>query len=152
MFKSALWRSEKNKIKFVFKLQFHATRVTLVGGDSLTISVVPADVGKATARLEKARIQDGNCYWENPVYETVKFFRDPKRGKFHEKIYNFVVSNGSSKSGFVGEVSIDFASYAEAIKLSSVSLPLKNAKSDAVLHVSSLSPSLKHTHTHSCLS
>ncbi|CAL5429867.1 unnamed protein product [Camellia sinensis] len=128
-------REEQDQICFQITVPCDS-EVTLVGGDSLTISVVPADVGKATARLEKARIQDGNCYWENPVYETVKFFRDPKRGKFHEKIYNFVVSNGSSKSGFVGEVSIDFASYAEAIKLSSVSLPLKNAKSDAVLHVS----------------
>lgn len=27
MFKSARWRSEKNKIKIVFKLQFHATQV-----------------------------------------------------------------------------------------------------------------------------
>lgn len=27
MFKSARWRSDKNKIKAVFKLQFHATQV-----------------------------------------------------------------------------------------------------------------------------
>lgn len=27
MFKSARWRSEKNKVKAVFKLQFHATQV-----------------------------------------------------------------------------------------------------------------------------
>lgn len=27
MFKSSRWRSEKNKIKAVFKLQFHATQV-----------------------------------------------------------------------------------------------------------------------------
>lgn len=29
MFKSSRWRSEKNKIKAVFKLQFHATQVLL---------------------------------------------------------------------------------------------------------------------------
>jgi len=136
MFRSARWRSEKNKFKAVFKLQFHATQVTQAGGDSLIIHFFPADVGKPTIRLEKAAIRDGSCSWENPVYETVKFFREPKTGKIHEKIYNFVVSTGSSKTGLIGEVSIDFASYAYSIKLSTVSLPLKNAKSEAVLHVS----------------
>ncbi|XP_057487031.1 uncharacterized protein LOC130773118 [Actinidia eriantha] len=136
MFKSARWRSEKNKIKVVFKLQFHATQVPQVGGDSLTISLVPVDVGRPTVKSEKAVIRDGSCYWENPVYETVKFFREPKTGKIREKIYNLVVSTGSSKAGLIGEASIDFASYAESIKPSSVSLPLKNAKYDAVLHVS----------------
>lgn len=45
--------------------------------------------------------------------------------------------------GAIGEVSFDFAEYAEATKPSSVSLPLKtsNTNSNAVLHVSSLFPS-----------
>lgn len=30
MFKSARWRSDKNKVKAVFKLQFHATQVSLL--------------------------------------------------------------------------------------------------------------------------
>ncbi|CAH1453669.1 unnamed protein product [Lactuca virosa] len=109
MFKSARWKSEKNKIKGVFKLQFHATQLTQLEGDSLMISVVPADVGKATSRLEKSKVQDGNCYWEKPLYETVKFSHDTKTGKIHEKIYYFIVAKDSSRFGGVGEVSIDFA-------------------------------------------
>ncbi|CAH9118074.1 unnamed protein product [Cuscuta epithymum] len=134
MFKSARWRSEKVKIKAVFKLQFRATKVA--AGDALLISVVPADVGKPTVKLEKAKVQDGSCFWENAVYETMKLTRDPKSGKIHERIYNFVVATGSLKSGIVGEATIDFSSYAEATKVSSVSLPLKNSKSGVVLHVS----------------
>ncbi|XP_019156017.1 PREDICTED: flagellar attachment zone protein 1-like [Ipomoea nil] len=133
MFKSARWRSEKNKIRVVFKLQFYATQVT---GDALMISVVPADVGKPTLKLEKAVVHNGSCYWENAVYETVKFNRDQKSGKIHERIYNFVVGTGSLKAGVVGEASIDLSSYAEATKVSYVSLPLKNSKSGAILHVS----------------
>lgn len=45
---------------------------------------------------------------------------------------------GSSKNSLVGEVSIDFADYAEASKTSTVSIPFKNSKSNGVLHVSSL--------------
>ncbi|KAL5747481.1 hypothetical protein ACOSP7_024481 [Xanthoceras sorbifolium] len=136
MFKSARWRSDKNKIKAVFKLQFHATQVAQLGENALMISVVPGDVGKPTARLEKAAIQDGCCRWGSPVYETVKFVRELKTGKISEKIYHFIVSTGSSKAGLLGEVSIDFADYAEATKASTVSLPLKNSRSKAVLHVS----------------
>ncbi|KAI3804314.1 hypothetical protein L1987_25762 [Smallanthus sonchifolius] len=136
MFKSARWRSEKNKIKGVFKLQFHATQLPQLGGDALMISMIPADVGKPTVRLEKVKVRDGSCYWEKALYETVKYSQDPKTGKFHEKIYHFIVAKDSSRFGCVGEVSIDFASYTEATKLFSLSLPLKNANSAAVLHVS----------------
>ncbi|KAI7724565.1 hypothetical protein M8C21_030444 [Ambrosia artemisiifolia] len=87
MFKSARWRSDKSKIKAVFKLQFHATQ-------------------------------------------------DQKTGKINEKIYRFVVATGSSVFGVVGEVSVDFSKYSDATKLSSVSLPLKYARSTSVLHVS----------------
>ncbi|XP_038726099.1 myosin-11-like [Tripterygium wilfordii] len=136
MFRSARWRSEKNKIKCVFKLQFHATQVSQLAADALMISVVPMDVGKPTVRSEKVAVQEQCCRWANPVYETVKFFQDPKTGKINEKPYRFMVSTGSSKGGFVGEVSIDFADYAEATKVSTLSLPLKNSKSNIVFHIS----------------
>ncbi|XP_051151657.1 uncharacterized protein LOC127265735 isoform X2 [Andrographis paniculata] len=137
MFRSALWRSEKHKFKVEFKLQFRAAKVPHVGEDALVISVVPADYGKATVKSDKAAPREGNCFWENPVYETVKFSRDPKSGKIQERIYHFVVGTGlSSKAGVIGEASIDLSSYAEATKASLVSLPLKNTKTEAVLHVS----------------
>lgn len=72
-----------------------------LAGDTLIISIIPADTGKPTTRLEKAKVKDGNCYWEKPHCETVKFVQDPKNGKFHEKIYHFslatvyILSNSS---------------------------------------------------------
>ncbi|KAL6177232.1 hypothetical protein ACLB2K_048758 [Fragaria x ananassa] len=134
MFKSARWRSDKNKIKTVFKLQFHATQVPELGVEALMVSVIPVDVGKPTVKLDKAVVRDGSCRWENPVLETVKFDREPRTMKIKERLYNFVLSTGSSKASVLGEVSVDFAEYSEATKATSVSLPLKN--SSAVLHVS----------------
>jgi hypothetical protein len=43
---------------------------------------------------------------------------------------------GSSKSGYVGEASIDLADFVAETKPLTVSLPLKFANSGAVLHVS----------------
>lgn len=53
---------------------------------------------------------------------------------------------GSSKSGFLGEVSIDFADLAEGAKPVNLTLPLQTSKSGAVLHVS-LSLHLLHAGT-----
>ncbi|KAF7852358.1 hypothetical protein BT93_L0910 [Corymbia citriodora subsp. variegata] len=135
MFKSGRWRSDKNKIKAVFKLQFQATQVPKSKKSTLTISLVPDDVGKPTVKLEKAAVQDGICSWENPVYEMVKLIRESKTGKLKEKIYHFIVSAGSSKSGFLGEASVDFADFVAETEPYTLSLPLKFANSGAVLHV-----------------
>ncbi|XP_022980388.1 myosin-11-like [Cucurbita maxima] len=134
MFKSARWRSEKNRIKAEFKLRFCATQIPEFGGDSLMISVVPGDVGKPTLRLEKATVRGGKCRWENAAYVTVKFDADQKTGKFIEKLLHFRVSTGLTRPGLLGDVSIDFAKYAEATKPFSASLPLQNSNS-AVLHI-----------------
>ncbi|GMH08996.1 hypothetical protein Nepgr_010836 [Nepenthes gracilis] len=132
MFKATRWRNEK--IKAVFRLQFQATQVT-ESGSRLMISVVPAGLGQPTVRLGKVLVRDGACTWENPIYETIKFIREPKTGKLQDKIYHFILATGSSRKGLLGEVSINFAAYAEATTPATVSLPIKAATSEAVLHV-----------------
>lgn len=139
MFKSSKSKGEKSKFKGIFKLQFKATQVPQVKSKKLSISVVPADIGKPTVRLEKAPIVDGICIWKNPIYETVKFIRDTKTGEFSEKCYHFIVSSGSSKSGLLGQVSINFADYAEGVKSITEPLPLiafnDGAITETILHV-----------------
>ncbi|KAL6533152.1 hypothetical protein OROMI_027264 [Orobanche minor] len=145
-------RSEK-KIKAVFKMQFQATeifgtdilrvirshvfefQVPQLKAKRVMISLVPVDLGKPTLRLSKVPILEGTCTWESPVYETVKLVQETKTGRIREKFYYVVVSTGSSKSGFLGEVSIDFADLAEATKPLNLTLPLQTSKSGAILHV-----------------
>ncbi|KAJ8511145.1 hypothetical protein OPV22_001579 [Ensete ventricosum] len=153
MFKAARWRSEKNKIKVVFRLQFQATQVPALGSETVTVSLVPLDVGRPTVRSEKVAVVDGTCNWLNPIYETVSMACDPKSGKINEKLYQFLVSaqvrnitcaplptateppmglQGSSKPGLLGEVTVNLADYFEVFKASSVALPLK---AGAIFHV-----------------
>ncbi|XP_073310869.1 uncharacterized protein [Primulina huaijiensis] len=127
-------RSEK-KIKAVFKMQFQVTQVPQMKAKGLMISLVPVDVGKPTVSLPKAPIAEGTCTWENPVYEAVKLVKEIKTGRIREKFYYLIVSTGSSKSGFLGEVSVDFADLAEANKPLKLTLPLQTSKSGAILHV-----------------
>ncbi|XP_013748185.1 myosin-7 [Brassica napus] len=137
MFRTGRWRNEKNRIKVVFRLKFHATQASELNTEGLILSLVPGDIGKPTARSEKAVVRDGQCRWEIPVYETVKFLKDAKTGKVNQRIYHLIVSTtGSTRGGLVGETSIDFADYADAIKTCNVCLPLHNTTSKALLHVS----------------
>ncbi|XP_038978956.1 polyamine-modulated factor 1-binding protein 1-like isoform X2 [Phoenix dactylifera] len=136
MFKAARWRTEKNKIKVVFKLQFQATQVPELGWETMMVDLVPKDARKPTARSEKAAVIKGTCHWVNPIYETVKLTKDPRTEKINEKAYRFlVIADGSAKADFVGEIFIDLAIYAEVLKPSVVSLPFKASDSEAILHV-----------------
>ncbi|KAJ3682202.1 hypothetical protein LUZ60_014775 [Juncus effusus] len=135
MFKSSRWRSEKNKIKAVFKFHFQVFQVPKSGWETLMVVLVPTDLGRPTVRSEKTGTTDGSCRIINPVFETTKLTRDAKTGKVHDKLYQFIVSSsGSSKGGILGEASINLGEYLEAFKPSNVTLALKG-NSGAFLHV-----------------
>ncbi|KAG9132819.1 hypothetical protein Leryth_022011 [Lithospermum erythrorhizon] len=132
MFKS--WKAEK-KIKAIFEMQFQATQVPLLKAKNLMVSLVPADAGKPSVRVGKAKIVEGSCIWENPIYETVKLVREAKTGRFKEKVYYLVVSTGSSRKSFLGEACVDFADLIETPGVIMLSLPLQPTDSGAILHV-----------------
>ncbi|XP_071709858.1 uncharacterized protein [Rutidosis leptorrhynchoides] len=134
MFKSGKW-GQNNKIKVMFQLQFQATQVPKVKGKGLMVSLIPGEIGKPVAKSERVPVVDGTCTWEDPMYEMVKLVRNQKTEKYKEKIYYFNVQSGSSKSGYVGEVGVDFASFAETTEPFNLSLPLTTSDSGAILHV-----------------
>ncbi|XP_042436729.1 myosin-10-like [Zingiber officinale] len=136
MFKAARWRSEKNKIKAVFKLQFRATQVQQTGLEAVMVSVIPSDAGRPTARSERVPVMEGICDWVNPVYEAAKLVLNPKTGKMDEKVYRFVVSDaGSSKAEILGEASFNLADYTDVFRPSSIVLPLKGSNTGASLRI-----------------
>ncbi|AQK64787.1 spindle assembly checkpoint component mad1 isoform X1 [Zea mays] len=126
MFKSR-WRG--GRAKAVFKLQFHATQVPELGWEAMVVVVTPQDAGRPTARSEPAEVTDGACRWAAPVMEATKL----PTGK--DKIYQFLVyETGSSKAALLGEATVNLAEYADALKPSVVTLPLKGSPG-ALLHV-----------------
>ncbi|XP_066384154.1 COP1-interactive protein 1-like [Miscanthus floridulus] len=128
MFKSR-WRGGGGKAKAVFKLQFHATQVPELGWEAMMVVVTPQDAGRPTARSEPAEVTDGACRWAAPIMEATKL----PAGK--DKIYQFLVyETGSSKAALLGEATVNLAEYADALKPSAVTLPLKGSPG-ALLHV-----------------
>ncbi|XXG39076.1 hypothetical protein AAC387_Pa01g0129 [Persea americana] len=135
MSKITKWKPEKTKVKVVFRLQFHATHIPQPGWDKLSVTFIPAESVKVTAKTNKANVRNGNCKWSDPIYETTRLLQDARTKKYDEKLYKLVVAMGSSRSSFLGEAIINLANYAEASKPSSVALPLQGCNSGTVLHV-----------------
>ncbi|XP_076953868.1 uncharacterized protein LOC143628080 isoform X1 [Bidens hawaiensis] len=134
MFKSG--RSKQNsKINVMFQLQFQATQVPKIKGKGLMIALIPAETGKPVAKLARTPVVDGACTWAEPIYEMVKLVKHQKTDTYKEKVYYFNVQTGSSKSGFVGEVGVDFANFAETNEPFQLSLPLTASDTGAILHV-----------------
>ncbi|XP_072977903.1 uncharacterized protein [Typha angustifolia] len=130
------WKVEKTKVKVVFRLQFHATHIPQTGWDKLFVSFIPADTGKSIInKTNKANVRNGSCKWSDPIYETTRLLQDTRTKKYDEKIYKLVVAMGSSRASFLGEVDINLADFADALKPSSVELPLHGCDFGTILHV-----------------
>ncbi|KAL7154622.1 hypothetical protein ABFS83_03G013800 [Erythranthe nasuta] len=129
------WKLEKNKVKVVFRLQFHATHIPQSGWEKLFISFIPADTGKATAKTTKANVRNGTCKWSDPIYETTRLLQDSRTKLYDEKLYKIVVAMGSSRASTLGEASVNLADYVDGLKPSDVSLPLHGCNFGTILHV-----------------
>ncbi|XP_047326611.1 protein Daple-like [Impatiens glandulifera] len=126
---------EKEKLKVVFRLQFHATHVLQAGWDKLFIYFIPVDSGKPKAKTTKVNVRNGQCKWADPIYETTRLIQNSKSKQYDEKIYKFVVAMGSSRSSILGEATINLADYANAFKPVVIPLPLDGCNCGAVLYV-----------------
>ncbi|KAI5017362.1 hypothetical protein ZWY2020_042250 [Hordeum vulgare] len=124
MFKSGRWRGA-GKAKAVFKLQFHATQVPELGWESMMVVVTPQDVGRPTARTERAEVANGACRWPAPIFEATKL--PSGKATAGDKIYQFLVYEaGSSKAALLGEATVNMAEYAEAFAVGG-DAPLKGS-------------------------
>ncbi|KAL5232401.1 hypothetical protein ABZP36_031177 [Zizania latifolia] len=129
------WKVEKAKVKFVFRLQFHATNIPSTGWDKLFLSFISADTGKVSAKTNKANVRNGSCKWPDPIYEATRLLQDSRTKTYDDKLYKIVVTMGTSRSSILGEVDVNLAEFAEALKPASIALPLRGCEFGTILHV-----------------
>ncbi|CAL4933032.1 unnamed protein product [Urochloa decumbens] len=129
------WKIEKNKVKVVFRLQFHATNIPSTGWDKLFLSFISADTGKVTAKTNKANVRNGSCKWPDPIYEATRLLQDPRTKTYDDKLYKLVVAMGTSRSSILGEVDVNLAEFAEALKPACIALPLRGSDFGTLLHI-----------------
>lgn len=129
------WKIEKTKVKVVFRLQFHATNIPSTGWDKLFLSFISADTGKVSAKTNKANVRNGSCKWPDPIYEATRLLQDPRTKTYDDKLYKLVVAMGTSRSSILGEVDVNLAEFAEALKPTSIALPLRGSDFGTLLHI-----------------
>lgn len=135
MFRLQRSKAEKagEKVDFRF-LQFQAARVP-IGWDKLVVSIISVETGKAVARTNKALVRSGSCQWSEAVSESVHFLQEDASKELEEKLFKFVVSMGSARSGILGEAIINLADYLSSKYPVSISLPLKKCNQGTILNV-----------------
>uniref|UniRef100_A0A0D9XIX7 C2 NT-type domain-containing protein n=1 Tax=Leersia perrieri TaxID=77586 RepID=A0A0D9XIX7_9ORYZ len=129
------WKIEKAKVKVVFRLQFDATNIPSTGWDKLFLSFISADTGKVSAKTNKANVRNGSCKWPDPIYEATRLLQDSRTKTYDDKLYKIVVAMGTSRSSILGEVDVNLAEFAEALKPASIALPLRGCEYGTILHV-----------------
>lgn len=99
------------------------------------MSFISADTGKVTAKTNKANVRNGSCKWPDPIYEATRLLQDPRTKTYDDKLYKLVVAMGTSRSSILGEVDVNLAEFAEALKPASIALPLRGCDFGTLLHI-----------------
>ncbi|KAL0403598.1 UNVERIFIED_CONTAM: hypothetical protein Sradi_2000600 [Sesamum radiatum] len=98
------------------------------GWDKLYISLISSESAKTIRKSGKGSIKNGTCQWAETLSESI--CTSDVDGDYHLK---FVVSTGSSKSGILGETTLNLAAFFSSDTPSLVSLPLKKCSYGTIL-------------------
>ncbi|KAL4388507.1 hypothetical protein GQ457_09G028300 [Hibiscus cannabinus] len=135
MFRLHKQKSDKSGERFDFKFSsFQALQVPK-GWDKLLVSIVSVDTGKTVNKSGKASVRNGNCRWTESFSQSIWIARGDTSKVIDECLFKLVVAMGSSRSGFLGEATINLASYISSKSSVPLSLPLKKCNHGTVLQV-----------------
>lgn len=135
MFRLHKQKSDKSGERFDFKFSsFQAIQVPK-GWDKLFVSIISVDTGKTITKSSKASVRNGNCRWTETFTESVWVARGDTSKVIDECLFKLVVAMGSSRSSFLGEATINLASYISSKSSIPLSLPLKKCNHGTVLQV-----------------
>ncbi|GMI80571.1 hypothetical protein HRI_001726400 [Hibiscus trionum] len=135
MFRLHKQKPDKSGERFDFKFSsFQALQVPK-GWDKLLVSIVSVDTGKTVNKSGKASVRNGNCRWTESFSESIWIPQGDTSKVIDECLFKLVVAMGSSRSGFLGEATINLASYISSKSSIPLSLPLKKCNHGTVLQV-----------------
>ncbi|XP_047316543.1 girdin-like [Impatiens glandulifera] len=128
-------KESKSGERFDFKFSnFQAIQVPK-GWDKLYVSIVSVETGKTLAKLSKSSVRSGNCQWSESVSESFWFSQDDSSKEHEESLFKFVVSMPYTRSGILGEATVNMASYVNSKGSAPVILPLKKCNYNTILQV-----------------
>ncbi|KAL9257789.1 hypothetical protein AKJ16_DCAP14334 [Drosera capensis] len=130
MFRLHKQKSDRPGGRFDFKFSgFHALKAPK-GWDKLSLYFTSVETGKTISKLGKASVRNGECRWTETLSESLWVAQDGK-----ESLYKFIISLGSTRSGILGEATINLAEHTSSKVSSNLLLPLENCSFGTSLEV-----------------
>ncbi|KAJ8433321.1 hypothetical protein Cgig2_012889 [Carnegiea gigantea] len=147
MFKLNKHKSDKYRDKFDFKFSnFQAIQVPK-GWDRLFVSLVSVETGKTIAKSGKASVRNGTCRWTETFSESIFISQENVDSEELEGgHFKFVVAMGSSRSGILGEVSVNLGDHASSKTANTLTLQLNkcNYSTSLQFRIQCLTPKAKY--------
>ncbi|XP_034929400.1 uncharacterized protein [Populus alba] len=131
MFRLHKHKSDKFGGTLDFKFSsFQALQVPK-GWDRLFVYIISVETGKTLSKSGKGSVRNGTCRWTESLTESIPV----SEKEIDDCLFKFVVSMGSSRSGILGEATVNLGSYKNAETAVPVSLPLKKCNYGTILLV-----------------
>ncbi|KAM1736317.1 hypothetical protein ACFX11_014785 [Malus domestica] len=135
MFRLHKNRPAKSGERVDFKFSHFKALQVPRGWDKLFVSIVSVETGKAIAKSSKAVVRNGNCQWTETLCESIWISQDESSKEMEDYFIKLVISMGSTRSGILGEVSVNMSDYISSTSSAPVSLPLKKCSFGTILQV-----------------
>ncbi|XP_071705862.1 uncharacterized protein [Rutidosis leptorrhynchoides] len=117
------------------KLQFKFSSLQALqvpkGWDKLSLSIISVESGKTIAKTGRASTQNGNCQWTETLIEYID---DASKG-LEQCLYKLLISTGSSRSGILGDITVNLSGQMSSEASISIAQPLNNCSYGTILQV-----------------
>ncbi|CAH1430404.1 unnamed protein product [Lactuca virosa] len=105
------------------------------GWDKLSISLISIETDKTVAKTGKASVCNGNCRWTETLSESIWLSHDDASKELQQCLYKLLILKGSTRSGILGEATVNLSSYMSSETSLPVALPLKKCDHGTILQV-----------------
>ncbi|KAI7730061.1 hypothetical protein M8C21_020012 [Ambrosia artemisiifolia] len=118
----------KSGEKLEFKFSSLQALQVPAGWDKLTLSLISVETDKTVTKTGKASVYNGNCRWTESLSESIWISHDDSSKELQQCLYKLLISKGSTRSGILGEVTVNLSNYFSSETSLPVALPLKKSK------------------------
>ncbi|KAI3730964.1 hypothetical protein L1987_62146 [Smallanthus sonchifolius] len=125
----------KSGEKLDFKFSSLQALQVPTGWDKLTLSLISVETDKTVTKTGKASVYNGNCRWTETLSESIWISQGDSSKELQHCLYKLLISKGSTRSGILGEVTVNLSNYLSSETSLPVALPLKKCDYETILQV-----------------
>ncbi|KAI3470538.1 hypothetical protein Pfo_027201 [Paulownia fortunei] len=105
------------------------------GWDKVSLSLISSESGKTVRKSGKVPVKNGTCQWTETLSQSIWITDVDSSKELEEYLFKFLVASGSSRSGILGETTLNLAAFLSSESPILVSLPLKKCNYRTILQV-----------------